>query len=414
MTAIARLLKQHLKHGTLVLNWPTGTPEKIVASSEPLVSLHISKWSYKWKLLIYPNYALPEGYVNGDIEIEAGTLRQLLEMLTNSIPDDQYVSPSQLWLSKMEPAVDYIRSAGSRSRSSADVQFHYDLSNAFFEKMLDPLMQYSCAFFEPWDEPLENAQIHKIQHIMAKLQLKPSSSVLDIGSGWGSLANQIAKSTKGEVTGLTVSNQQLAYANSRWRRPNLHFVFEDYRDHPGQYDRIVSVGMLEHVGRHHYDDFFSKVRSLLKEDGVALIHTIGRRGPPTPINPWIRRHIFPGAYIPSLSQLSAVIERQGLWTLDCENLRFHYAKTLECWYQNILKHKDYVLDEFGERFFRAWEFYLLSCEQGFLNQGLTVYQLLVGITPDSAPLSRTYMFKEEERLRKQALMKEKPRKATKV
>ena len=257
-------------------------------------------------------------------------------------------------------------------------------------------MQYSCAYFDPWTLSLENAQKNKISHILSKLLIEDTSSVLDIGSGWGALAAQCTELTSNSVVGITISEKQIQYSQDRWQAPNLKFLLQDYRDHIGSYDRIVSVGMLEHVGPSNYAAYFSQIQRLLKPNGLALVHTIGRRGPPSPINPWIRRHIFPATYLPSLSQLTSAIEQQKLWILDCENVRLHYAKTLSEWAAKFSTKRQQFEKQFGPNFVRAWEYYLTACELGFRYQGLTVYQLQLARDPAAAPLTRRYMVEREQ------------------
>jgi len=393
-----RPLQQLLRFGTITVVGPDGSIANVAATVTPTVRVRLKQPWLKWQLLIAPSFYLPESYVNGTLEIEEGDLRQLLTMLIASLPEDRVPTRFERFWKKIEPIMDRLTRTGNVARSTRDVRYHYDKSNDFYRMFLDPNMQYSCAYFENGDETLEQAQHKKMAHIVSKLNLKPKQNVLDIGSGWGALANFIAANYDVHVKGVTLSLNQYSYAKER-ASGRATFDLHDYRKEDALYDRIVSVGMLEHVGQQHYGEFFAKIASLLRPDGLALIHTIGRRGPPTPINPWIRKRIFPGSYLPSLSQLTPAIEAAGLWMLDCENLRLHYARTLNCWFSNLKRHEKQVRDHFGGRFFRAWEYYLVSCELGFLHQGLTVYQILIGKSPDAAPLSRSFMFEEELWLR---------------
>jgi cyclopropane-fatty-acyl-phospholipid synthase len=391
-------LQQLLRFGTITVVGPDGSIASVAATAAPMVRVRLKQSRLKWQLLIAPSFYLPESYVNGTLEIEEGDLRLLLTMLIASLPEDRVPTHFERVWKKVEPIMDRLTRTGDVGRSARDVQYHYDKSNDFYRMFLDSNMQYSCAYFEDGDETLDQAQHKKMAHIVSKLNLKPKQNVLDIGSGWGALANFIAANYDVDVKGVTLSLNQYSYAKER-TSGRVTFDLHDYRKEDALYDRIVSVGMLEHVGQQHYGEFFAKIASLLRPDGLALIHTIGRRGPPTPINPWIRKRIFPGSYLPSLSQLTPAIEAAGLWMLDCENLRLHYARTLNCWFANLKRHEKEVRDHFGERFFKAWEYYLVSCELGFRHQGLTVYQILIGKSPDAAPLSRNFMFEEEVWLR---------------
>jgi cyclopropane-fatty-acyl-phospholipid synthase len=392
-------LRQLLRFGTITVVGPDGSIATVAATAAPAVRVRLKQSRLRWQLLVAPSFYLPESYVNGSLEIEEGDLRQLLTVLIASLPEDRVPTRFERVWKRVEPIMDRLTRTGDVARSARDVQYHYDKSNDFYKMFLDSNMQYSCAYFENGDETLEQAQHKKMVHIVSKLNLKPKQNVLDIGSGWGALAKFIASNYDVNVKGVTLSLNQYSYAKTHTIQGRTTFDLEDYRNEHALYDRIVSVGMLEHVGQQRYGEFFAKIASLLAPNGLALVHTIGRRGLPTPINPWIRKRIFPGSYLPSLSQLAPAIEAAGLWMLDCENLRLHYARTLHCWFTNLKRHEKEVRDLFGEKFFRAWEYYLVSCELGFLHQGLTVYQILVGKSPDAAPLSRNFMFEEEAWLR---------------
>ncbi len=394
------LLRRIVKTGTIELIGPDGDSDCVAASPSPRVTVRIKSRKFLAKLFAAPSFFLAEGYVNGDLVIEEGDLRQMLAVLMSGVQDGAY----PIFFDKLRQAtssvIDWMVKVGTIDRARRDVQFHYDLSNEFFGLFLDPNMQYSCAYFETGKETIAEAQIAKMQHIAAKLSLRPGQNVLDIGCGWGGLAAFLSSNyDRVQVTGVTLSKNQQAYAQENRRSPLLDFRLQDYRLVSGRFDRIVSVGMLEHVGKDHYGEYFAKVGDLLADDGVALIHTIGRRGPPSPINTWIRRRIFPGAYLPSLSQLASAAERTGLWILDCENLRLHYAKTLYRWHAALQTHRREVEAQFGEQFYRAWEFYLLACEAGFLYSGISVFQLLLAKAQDAAPLTRDYMFEEERALK---------------
>jgi cyclopropane-fatty-acyl-phospholipid synthase len=299
------------------------------------------------------------------------------------------------------------------ARSRDNVKHHYDLSGELFSLFLDADRQYSCAYYRDEDDDLDAAQLHKKQHIAAKLDIRPHQHILDIGSGWGGLAIYLAEHYPVRVTGLTLSDEQFAYATERARAAGLAdrvtFKLADYRLETGSYDRVVSIGMFEHVGKPHFSAFFRQLSSLLAPDGVALVHTIAFQTPPSPINPWLRRHIFPGAYLPSLSQLAPVIERQRLWLTDTENLRLHYALTLAAWHERFEANRARIAALYDERFCRMWDFYLQSCEAGFRWGWLSVLQMQFTKRIDALPLTRDYMAREEARLMDEDALAARPR-----
>ena len=408
---LCKFLRQFVRLGTIVVIGPRGQSEQITATETPRVTIRIKTRVLSPKLIFSPNFYLAEAYVNGDLKIEEGELSDLLTILMCSISDNSHPTLFDRLRAHLSHIVDSCIRNGGISRIRRQVQYHYDLSDDFFKLFLDQNMQYSCAYFLDNLKSLDAAQIAKMQHIAAKLSLRPEQRVLDIGSGWGGLAKFLNAAYHVDVTGITLSVNQQVASERGTSSEGVRFQLKDYRNEQGSYDRIVSVGMLEHVGYQNYMTYFAKVEELLRDDGIALVHTIARRGIPTPVNLWIRRRIFPGVYVPSLSQLAAVIERTGLWILDCENLRLHYAKTLQSWRFRLEAHKSRVEHTFGERFYRAWEFYLTSCELGFRYQGLTVYQLLLGKRPDSAPLTRDYIYDEEARLRALTVFSDAPARA---
>jgi cyclopropane-fatty-acyl-phospholipid synthase len=408
---LAKLLRRYLRRGTIVVMAPNNRSEVVAATDEPKVTIRLTRRLTALKLVAAPNFFLGETYMTGELVIEEGSLRDLLSMLLQSIDDNAQPTLFDKLRARIVPLLDYLFLIGNSRKAIRHVQSHYDRSEKLFEAFLDPNRQYSCAYFpsvsKSTDKPVETiaaAQIAKMEHIAAKLRLQSRAGpaadastqmrVLDIGSGWGGLAEFLCRSYPNlQITGITLSENQCRYSRDK-RLPRAEFHLRDYRDEKGTYDRIVSVGMFEHVGLAHFDEYFSQIENLLKQDGIALVHTIGRRGTPAPVNIWIRRRNFPGAYLPSLSQLAAAIERTGLWILDCESLRIHYALTLRCWHERLIA----IKDQLDEQFFRMWEFYLVCCELGFLHQGLTVYQLLLAKKPDTAPLTRDFMYEEERRL----------------
>jgi cyclopropane-fatty-acyl-phospholipid synthase len=283
-----------------------------------------------------------------------------------------------------------------------NVAHHYDLSSDLYGRFLDRDRFYSCAYFDGPDDDIETAQARKARHLAAKLALAPGHRVLDIGCGWGSLGIHLSRLTGATVEGVTLSKEQHAYARDWARRMGLEttcdFQLKDYRETSGPFDRIVSVGMFEHVGVNHYGEYFAKISDLLTDDGVAVVHSIGRSDGPGATNPWIAKYIFPGGYTPALSEVLPSIERAGLMVTDVEILRLHYAETLRHWRKRFMDHWDEVADIYDARFCRMWEFYLVGAELGFRHQGLMVFQIQMAKSLDALPLTRDYMVDTERAL----------------
>jgi cyclopropane-fatty-acyl-phospholipid synthase len=355
-----------------------------------------------WKIARHPSLNIGEAYTDGALTIEQGTLLDFLRLLLLNTRRWNESFLGQLYY-RAEDVLRLPAVFNPIARSRKNVKHHYDLSDELFSLFLDADRQYSCAYFHSEQDDIEQAQLSKKQHIAAKLNIRPDQHILDIGSGWGGLGLYLAKHYPVRVTGLTISDEQHRVSNARARQLGLAdrvtFKLADYRHEKGTYDRIVSVGMFEHVGRPHFSAFFRKLSSLLAPDGVALIHTIGFQTPPAPINTWLRRYIFPGAYLPALSQLAPVLERQYYWLTDMENLRLHYALTLSAWHERFQTNREHVANLYDERFCRMWEFYLQSCEAGFRWGGLTVFQLQLAKDILALPIKRDYMLREEDRLR---------------
>ena len=348
-----------------------------------------------WKLLINPDLYLGEGYTDGSIVIENGTLTEFLDIAIKNIGRDSANSITNA-LDKFRRIYRYITNFNLIGKSKQNVAHHYDLSNKFYDLFLDEKRQYSCAYFKNEDDTLEVAQNNKIDHIIKKLNLKSNHKVLDVGCGWGTLALDIAKKTQCEVVGITLSKNQLEYAQQKAREMNLEnqveFRLEDYRQLSEKFDRVVSVGMFEHVGRKFYSKYFNKVFDFLNEDGVALIHTIGSINPPRGPQPWITKYIFPGGYTPSLSEVSLPIEKSGLIISDLEVLRAHYAYTLRNWKDRFMSKKEQVLEMFDEKFFRMWEFYLVGCEMSFKWRDQVVFQFQLTRKLKATPITRDYIY----------------------
>ena len=348
-----------------------------------------------WKLLLNPDLYLGEAYTNGSIVIENGTLTEFLDIALKNVGRQSINSITNV-SGKLRRVYRYITNFNLIGKSKENVAHHYDISNKFYDLFLDEKRQYSCAYFKNEDDTLEVAQNNKIDHIIKKLNLKPNQKVLDIGCGWGTLALDIAKKTQCEVVGITLSENQLEYAQQKAKEMNLEnqveFRLADYRQLNEKFDRVVSVGMFEHVGKKFYNKYFNKVFDFLNEDGVALIHTIGSVNPPRGPQPWITKYIFPGGYTPSLSEVSLPIEKSGLIISDIEVLRMHYAHTLKNWKERFMSKKGEVLEMFDEKFFRMWEFYLVSCEMAFKWSDQVVFQFQLTKKLKATPITRDYIY----------------------
>ena len=347
------------------------------------------------KLLINPDLYFGEAYMNGSLVIENGTLTDFLDLAFKNIGRGNINSYGAV-IKKIKGTFGYLTNLNKIIKSKENVAHHYDISEKLYDLFLDKNRQYSCAYFKNDSDTLEQAQNNKIHHIIKKLNIQPNQKVLDVGSGWGTLALAIAKETNASVTGITLSENQFEYSQNKAKEMNLSnqvdFKLIDYRQLNEKFDRIVSVGMFEHVGRNFYRTYFNKVFQLLNEKGIALIHTIGSSMPPRDPQPWIQKYIFPGGYTPSLSEISKPIEKSGLIVSDIEVLRMHYAHTLRNWKERFLSKKDTVLDMFDEKFFRMWEFYLASCEMAFKWGDQVVFQLQLAKDNSSVPNTRDYIY----------------------
>ena len=347
------------------------------------------------KLLINPDLYFGEAYMDGSLVIQNGTLTEFLDLAFKNIGRGDINFYGSV-IKKIKGTFRYLTNFNKIVKSKENVAHHYDISEKLYDLFLDENRQYSCAYFKNDNDTLEQAQNNKIHHIIKKLNIQPDQKVLDIGSGWGTLALAIAKETKASVTGITLSENQFEYSKTKAKEMNLsnqvEFKLIDYRQLNEKFDRVVSVGMFEHVGRKFYKTYFNKVFKLLNEKGIALIHTIGSSMPPRDPQPWIQKYIFPGGYTPSLSEVANPIENSGLIVSDIEVLRMHYAHTLRNWKERFLSKKDIVLDMFDEKFFRMWEFYLASCEMAFKWGDQVVFQLQLSKDNTSVPNTRDYIY----------------------
>jgi len=393
---LARFLNKLFKKSGFILidankkKYIIGEPE----NKKP-ITLKILNKKLHYKLLLRPDLYFGEAYSDGDIEIENGTLTDFLELALMNIGRGELNFFSQL-INSLSGSYRYLTNFNLIKKSKMNVAHHYDLSDNLYDLFLDPKRQYSCAYFKDENDSLETAQNNKIQHIIKKLNIKPNHKILDIGCGWGSLAIDIAKSINCEVTGITLSKNQFDYCVKKVKELNMEnqiiFKLIDYRELNEKFDRIVSIGMFEHVGRKFYMRFFRQIEKLLRDDGVSLIHTIGSVNPPGDPHPWITKYIFPGGYTPSLSEVTNPIEKAGLIVSDIEVLKLHYSYTLRHWKENCLKNKEKITEMFDERFFRMWEFYLAGCEIAFKWGDQVVYQFQLTKNYTSTPTTRDYIY----------------------
>ncbi len=393
------MLRSFVKTGKLSIIRPDGSGfavGSVANASEPDIMLRLKKRSTEFKIAINPDLYFGEAYMDGTVEIEHGSLAGLLDLWgRNLVPTRRPSLPSRAVRAILRAG----QQANRRRAARRSAAHHYDLSETLFRSFLDSDMQYSCAYFREPGLSLEAAQAAKKHHIAAKLLIEPGQSILDIGSGWGGLALYLARTNDVSVSGITLSEEQLSVAAKRaWEAgvgDNVKFELLDYRDVKGRFDRIVSVGMFEHVGIPNYRTFFNQIARLLKPNGVAVIHSIGRMDGPGITNPWARKYIFPGAYSPALSEVLPEVERSGLWITDMEILRLHYAETLRHWRERFLKNCAQVRKAYDDRFVRMWEFYLASSEMCFRYGGLMVFQLQLARDINATPVIRDYMVDRE-------------------
>ncbi len=397
----SRLLAEMIRTGRLTVVDAAGRVHPFgPGDSGPDVSVRLHDPLLPMRILLRPSLALGEAYMDGTITIEQGTLRDLLHLCTSNL-EALGRHPIGAVRGELNRMLRRLQQDNRLGRARANIAHHYDLSGALYDLFLDRDRQYSCAYFHTGAETLEEAQEKKKRHIMAKLLLEPGMRVLDVGSGWGGLALEMAQTARVDVTGLTLSQEQLSVANERAVAAGLsshvRFALRDYREEQGSYDRIVSVGMFEHVGVAHYRTYFDTLRNRLNPDGIALVHAIGRADPPGSTDPWLRKYIFPGGYCPALSEVLAVVERSGLWVTDIEILRLHYAETLRHWLERFQANRDRAQAIYDERFCRMWEFYLAVCEAAFRNGPMMVFQLQLARRRDAVPLTRDYITDPERR-----------------
>ena len=351
------------------------------------------------RVMMNPELALGEAYMDGEFVVEQGSIADALAILMDQPEVLPRWAKLRWWMRYFGR---HARQFNLRGRSKHNVAHHYDLDGRLYSLFLDADKQYSCAYFETPDSNLDDAQLAKKRHLAAKLLAGPGKRVLDIGCGWGGLGLYLAEIAGSEVTGITLSAEQLSVANARAAEKNLssaRFLLQDYRDVKGPFDRIVSVGMFEHVGVDFYASFFERCAELLTEDGVMMLHSIGRSEGPDSTNPWIAKYIFPGGYIPALSEVLPAIERTGLLVCDVEILRLHYAETLKAWRERFMARREEVVQLYDERFARMWEFYLAASEMSFRKQNLMNFQIQLTKHQGVVPMTRDYIHESEAKLR---------------
>ncbi len=403
MFPLSRMLAAFVKVGSLTVIDADGREHVFAGAPGPAVRMQLTDPSLYWKLFLNPELHAGEAYMDGRMSFPDSSLRGFLTLFSlNRLSLSG--QPTQAALRRVSRGLKRFQQANPVGKAQQNVAHHYDLGNDFYRLFLDAEMFYSCAYFRSPDETLEAAQINKCRLIAAKLDLRPGQRVLDIGSGWGGLARYLAKVADVEVLGVTLSKEQFALAVQRTEAEGLQdrvrFELRDYRALDRTFDRVVSVGMFEHVGVGHYREFFAKARDLLAPDGVMLLHSIGKMSPPGTASPWLRKYIFPGAYSPALSEVFPATEANGLWVTDLEFLRVHYATTLAHWQERFEANRAAVAAMYDERFCRMWEFYLISAEMMFRTGSQEVFHMQLAKTRDAAPIVRDYVVEAQERYRR--------------
>ncbi|HTT79826.1 MAG TPA: cyclopropane-fatty-acyl-phospholipid synthase family protein [Stellaceae bacterium] len=391
---LASVLARVIRIGRLTVVDASGRRHIFAGAPGPASGVRLRDPALHWKLLVRPRLFVPEAYMAGTLTIEEGSLYDFIDVLEAN----DAALPNGAALRLAQAAGRLVRRLHQHNpvrRARRNAAHHYDLSDELYACFLDRDRQYSCAYFRTPDADLDTAQHDKKRHLAAKLLLRPGLKVLDIGSGWGGLALHLARECGVDVTGLTLSEEQHKVANRRAAEAGLadrvRFHLRDYREEQGQYDRIVSVGMFEHVGVNQYPAFFGTLRDLLAPDGVALLHSIGRMDGPGTTNPWLRKYIFPGGYSPALSEVVPQAERARLWITDIEILRLHYAETLRAWRRRFAANREQIRQLYDERFCRMWEMYLVGSEVAFRRGGHLVMQIQMAKSVDTVPLTRDYI-----------------------
>ncbi len=398
MWLLSHLMRRFVQNGTLRVIDASGKVHEFAGTATPVATIKIHDPSLPRRVFFNPELHAGEAYMDERLTLVDCSLEDLIQVF--SINRGTMASyPLQSVLRRISRALRGLRQYNIVGRAQRNVAHHYDLSSELFKLFVDEDLQYSCAYFLDPRDTLEQAQQNKKRYLVAKLRLRPGQRILDIGCGWGGLALEIARRADVEVLGVTLSQEQHQVATERAKKLGLsdrvNFELRDYRLVEGRFDRIISVGMFEHVGATRYDEFMGKLFQLLTDDGIAVLHSIGHMSPPSSASPWLRKYIFPGAYSPALSEVFAATERQHLWVNDVDVLRVHYANTLVEWNRRFQKNRAKVAELYDERFCRMWEFYLISAESMFRTGAQMVFQTVLTRTRDAAPLSRDYMFEAE-------------------
>jgi len=398
---LSGFLTRSIRQGTLTLTFPDGSRRRF-GSGSPRIAAMIATSQTLRRITLNPDLAVGEAYMDGTLRIDGDDIYGFLDLVMGNLGSVAKSPLRRFWLA-FRRLIRPLTLFNPASRSEANVAHHYDLTDHLYDLFLDSDRQYSCAYFATPDDTLEQAQARKKRHIAAKLMLEPGQRVLDIGSGWGGMARFLARRADVTVTGLTLSKEQLSYARDQTTLAGLGgkvaFHLRDYRHETARYDRIVSVGMFEHVGTPHYRAYFNTVADRLTKDGVALIHTIGSSGPPGAPSPWIKKYIFPGGYVPAMSEVLPAIEKSGLIVTDVEVLRLHYAETLRIWRHRFMANRTAVTGIYDDRFCRMWEFYLAACEAAFRHGGLVVFQFQLAKQNTTVPVTRDYISEQDARAR---------------
>ena len=393
-------LQQFIRRGAMTFTTASGAKFSCGDGTGEPVSVRFLTPEAERRVLLNPELALGEVYMEGTFVVENGSIADALAILMDQPEILPRWAKLQWWLRYLAR---HAKQFNPRGRSKNNVAHHYDLDGRLYSLFLDADKQYSCAYFETPDLTLDDAQLAKKRHLAAKLLVGQGDRVLDIGSGWGGLGLYLAEMTGAKITGVTLSTEQLQVSNDRAAEKNLaasaKFFLEDYRDISGPFDRIVSVGMFEHVGVDFYETYFKRCAELLTDDGIMLLHSIGRFGGPDVTSPWTTKYIFPGGYIPALSEVIPAIERAGLLVCDIEILRLHYAETLKAWRERFMARREEAVRLYDERFARMWEFYLASSEMAFRKQDLMNFQIQLAKHQGVVPMTRDYITREEAKLR---------------
>jgi cyclopropane-fatty-acyl-phospholipid synthase len=391
----SRMIESVVRSGTLTVHLPGGQVLHAGDGTGTPVILRITDEAMIKRLVTNTELALGEGYTDGTITIDDDDLHGFFRL---AVTNARRNGPPA-WLAPangVRHLMRRLRQFNPARRARRNVAHHYDLSAELYDLFLDTDKQYSCAYFRHPDMSLEDAQVAKKAHIAAKLQIEPGMRVLDIGCGWGGMGLTLARDHGAQVIGVTLSEEQHKIATDRARAAGLsdrvEFRLTDYRNVSETFDRIVSVGMFEHVGVPHYRTYFRNVHDRLAPDGVALIHTIGRPAPPSYTSPWFEKYIFPGGYVPAMSEMTGAIEKEDLYPTDIEILRLHYAETLRHWYDRFVANIDKAAALYDERFCRMWKYYLVACEQTFRHGRQCVFQVQLAHRQDAVPLTRDYLY----------------------